>query len=77
MTFTLPIKVTESLFRQLTDDSQGVCLKCGQTRDCCEPDAAKYPCENCGKRAVYGIEMALICGQVLIVDTEDECNVIW
>jgi hypothetical protein len=31
-----------------------------------EPDARGYECENCGKKAVYGIAEAIICGAVHI-----------
>jgi len=40
-------------------DSPGFCIKCGEERDGCEPDAQKYPCENCGTNNVYGAEEIL------------------
>ena len=40
--------------------STGFCLSCGDDQGGCEPDARKYPCESCGKRAVYGAEEVLL-----------------
>lgn len=42
----------------------GFCLNCGAERDCCEPDACNYECEECGKRQVFGAEELLIMGVV-------------
>jgi len=40
----------------------GICLSCKEPQEGCEPDAAKYPCEGCGAREVYGVsEIALNC----------------
>lgn len=38
----------------------GFCIECGQDAEGCEPDAERYPCESCGKRAVYGAEELLL-----------------
>lgn len=38
----------------------GFCVACGEDADGCEPDARKYPCECCGKRAVYGAQELLL-----------------
>ena len=40
----------------------GFCIECGAERDCCEPDAREYQCEDCGKNKVYGAEELLIMG---------------
>jgi hypothetical protein len=45
-------------------DSIGFCIKCGAERDCCEPDARGYQCEECGEDAVYGAEELVIMGLV-------------
>lgn len=37
-------------------DNPGLCIDCGHEQDGCEPDARRYKCESCGKRAVYGAE---------------------
>lgn len=42
----------------------GFCIKCGAERDCCEPDAREYHCEECGENKVYGAEELLIMGLV-------------
>jgi hypothetical protein len=43
----------------------GYCLACGAMRAQCEPDARRYPCEECGKRAVYGAQELVIMGRVV------------
>jgi hypothetical protein len=42
----------------------GFCIECGAMRECTEPDARKYPCEDCGKRAVYGAQKLVLMGLV-------------
>jgi hypothetical protein len=32
----------------------------GEDADGCEPDARRYKCEHCGKRAVYGADEILL-----------------
>ena len=41
------------------DDNLGFCIACGAEAYSVEPDARKYECEECGKRAVYGAEELL------------------
>ena len=45
-------------------DQAGYCTKCGAWRDCCEPDAREYDCEECGENSVYGAEELVIMGLV-------------
>ncbi len=45
-------------------DQLGFCLACGAARDCCEPDARNYECEECGEREVFGAEELIIMGVV-------------
>jgi len=40
-------------------DNPGFCIACGEDADGCEPDAERYECESCGKRAVYEAEQLL------------------
>ena len=40
-------------------DNPGFCIACGEDAEGVEPDARKYECECCGKRAVYGAEELL------------------
>lgn len=42
----------------------GFCRNCGAEKDCCEPDARNYECEECGENEVFGAEEFLIMGQV-------------
>ncbi len=45
----------ERLMEACQDDEMvGFCIECGEERDCCEPDARKYECYDCGAKAVYG-----------------------
>jgi hypothetical protein len=37
-------------------DAVGFCLACGRKAHGVEPDARKYPCENCHAKKVYGAE---------------------
>lgn len=41
----------------------GYCINCGESRECTEPDATEYPCEDCGTNTVYGAEELLIMGK--------------
>lgn len=52
-------QITEAM-----EDNIGFCTNCGAERDCCEPDARKYKCEECGKNCVYGAEELVIMGLV-------------
>ena len=42
----------------------GFCAECGAERECCEPDARNYQCDECdecGENAVFGArELALM-----------------
>lgn len=42
----------------------GFCLACGADRDCCEPDARRYPCDECELNQVYGAEELILMGRV-------------
>jgi hypothetical protein len=41
-------------------DNPGVCIKCGEEQEGCEPDARKYKCEHCGENTVYAPEELLM-----------------
>jgi hypothetical protein len=43
-------------------DNPGICLRCGEEAEGCEPDAENYTCESCGEKQVYGAQQALIAG---------------
>ena len=40
----------------------GFCTACGAPRECCEPDARNYECEE--ERKVFGAEELIIMGLV-------------
>lgn len=53
-------RVFEAVKRQHSSlDNPGFCVACGEEADGCEPDAERYECECCGKRAVYGAEQLM------------------
>ena len=55
-------KVEDAYKRQMTGlDDPGFCTECGAENDGCEPDARRYTCTECGKRAVYGAAEILLC----------------
>ena len=41
-------------------DTTGICYKCSETRDGCEPDAVEYECYECGEKAVHGLGNAIL-----------------
>jgi len=41
----------------------GFCLACGASR-MAEPDARRYPCEECGEEMVYGAQELAIMGLI-------------
>jgi hypothetical protein len=45
-------------------DSVGYCLACGAENYGVEPDARRYPCEECEELKVYGAEELLLLGMV-------------
>lgn len=53
-------RIFAAVQRQHTSlDNPGFCIACGAEADSCEPDAERYECDDCGKRAVYGAEQLL------------------
>ena len=36
------------------EDGRGFCIGCGHEQSVVEPDAREYPCEECGRKTVYG-----------------------
>jgi len=50
-----------------SEAGSGYCVECGDlTRSCCEPDAEKYACPDCGALAVYGVEQAVLLGLLVV-----------
>ena len=46
------------------EEQCGFCVECGAERECCEPDAREYECDECGERGVYGAEELIVMGLV-------------
>ncbi len=56
-------RVSKEDFLEAQDSYLGWCTTCKDfTGECCEPDAHKYECPECGNNTVYGAEEALIMG---------------
>ena len=56
--------ITIEEFKDLDLNQMGVCTECGAERECCEPDAREYNCEDCGAMSVYGAQELLVMGLV-------------
>jgi hypothetical protein len=62
----LPSNLTEDDILVAVEESTfglsdiGFCLACGAERYQVEPDARNYPCEECGKRKVFGAQEILL-----------------
>lgn len=52
------------MIEEAMEDYIGFCTACGASKDCCEPDAREYECDDCGQFKVYGAEELLIMGLV-------------
>jgi len=73
----IELKLTESTFRHLANEYQGICVYCGSAQDGCEPDARRYECEECGTKTVYGTEELLLMGRLTLVESPDQETVVW
>ena len=65
----MAIKKTLRMFsfdeiEEAADEQVGFCLACGATKDCCEPDARHYQCDECGEHKVFGAEELVLEGRV-------------
>lgn len=50
-------------------EAGGICLSCHQeTDEYVEPDAENYKCSICGSMKVMGVEVALISGNIQILE---------
>jgi hypothetical protein len=50
------IKQTLQDIKEAMECMSGFCRACGAPRECCEPDARNYECEECGEHEVFGAE---------------------
>lgn len=57
-------RFTLEAIEEASDNMCGFCLACGAEKECCEPDARKYKCDECGKNLVYGAEELALMGYV-------------
>ena len=65
-------RMTESDYQSYDDQSFGLCVACGATNDCHEPDARKYQCENCGKHSSYGTSELLVMGGITLIEEKED-----
>jgi hypothetical protein len=56
--------LSDDMQRVITDDNVGRCRACGAERGGVEPDARKYPCDECGKNEVYGLQELMLMGEL-------------
>ena len=69
-TFTLTttrgntVQVPTSIILGTSLEDIGYCLVCGSERYQTEPDARRYPCEDCGRDTVYGAQELLMDGHI-------------
>lgn len=52
----------ENAYSELQNGSDfpGLCWHCGAIAYGVEPDASRYECEECGEKAVYGVEETIV-----------------
>jgi hypothetical protein len=55
-----PLTITRITDAAAADDNIGFCLTCGAERFNVEPDARRYPCEECGALKVYGAQEMIL-----------------
>ena len=56
------------------DEYPGLCIRCGADTSGVEPDAERYPCDECGAEAVYGAEQLILCGLYHSQTPPDDAN---
>jgi hypothetical protein len=59
-----PRTITLEQYLEAEAHSTGICKACGAVRDCCEPDARGYLCDECGEKQIYGPHEWLMEGRV-------------
>jgi predicted RNA-binding Zn-ribbon protein involved in translation (DUF1610 family) len=60
------MQVTQRRFEQLSEKYAGYCTSCDKItkQEGVEPDARNYECPKCGEKTLFGIEEALIMGEI-------------
>lgn len=61
------IQITEAEYADVSENSGGYCIECGEFASGVEPDARKYICDACKMPAVYGAEELLLMGLIEFV----------
>ncbi len=56
----------EDEYHELNRNYTGLCTACGAERDCTEPDAERYDCEECERPTVYGVEQLMLMDRIVI-----------
>lgn len=49
---------------EAAQDQCGFCISCGAINSEVEPDARRYPCEECGAKRVYGTDSIAEMGRI-------------
>lgn len=58
-------------YQQHDDNSDGLCLHCGEIAyGMVEPDAEEYLCLSCDRQAVMGVMSAMVAGHIELVEEE-------
>lgn len=60
----MKFRMQEREYHYLDDNYSGLCVACGSERDGCESDARKYPCPDCSRPMVYGIQELTLMGLI-------------
>lgn len=71
-------KMTADDYSYYSSKYYGHCSECDSIQEGgCEPDATEVKCDYCGADKVSGLETAMLIGQVEIVETEEEADVLF
>ena len=62
--FFVSVGMPAAEYHYMSENSEGLCVACGEVACGVEPDAERYECEGCEQRAVYGIQELLMMGRV-------------
>jgi len=60
----MPVMFSLEQIEEADQDYIGFCTECGAERECCEPDARNYECEDCGENQVFGAMELVFMGLV-------------
>lgn len=58
----IPKRFSVERLERAADENMGFCVACGASKDACEPDARRYPCDDCGLSLVFGAEEIALSG---------------